>query len=163
MRTQSRGPRTTGGRVLCYSRQAGRSSWEWAAHAEGSGDGGMHWEAVCGGTFFASVYAASWSRGQWCARYAWVIGEGLDLFLFVYGPSLWKKDDMNQQQAGVLGRDPLPAGTLVRSRTLHAQRHESAQGQPHSPAVATETFTPQVHWETTLLTRPDSQPLQKSL
>lgn len=44
----------------------------------------MHWEAVCGGTFFASVYAASWSRGQWKAHYAWVIGEGLDLFLFVY-------------------------------------------------------------------------------
>ena len=69
---------------------------------------------------------------------------------------------MNQQQAGVLGRDPLPAGTLVRSRTLHAQRPESAQGQPHSPAVATETFTPQVHWETTLLTAQILSPCRKA-
>lgn len=36
-----------------------------------------------GGISFAFVYAASWSRGQWGACYALVIGEGLDLFLFV--------------------------------------------------------------------------------
>ena len=92
-----------------------------------------------------------------------MMGKVWIYFCLFTGPSLWKKDDMNQQQAGVLSQDPLPAGSLMRSRALHTQKHESAQGQPHSPAVVTETLAPQVHWETTLLTHPGSQPLQKSL
>lgn len=96
----------------------------------------MHWEAVWG-ISFAFVFAASWSRGQWGACYALVRGEGLIYFCLFTGPSLWKKDDMNQQQAGVLGQDPLPAGTLMRSRAPSTiVKYECVIGQPHSLAAS---------------------------
>lgn len=119
------------------------------------GSGGMHWEASLG--YLLAFVFHSWSRGQWGACYALVRGEGLDLFLLVYCPSLWKKDDMNQQQAGVLRQDPLSGWDLDEKQGPPHREVRMCLGSASQPSCGhRDTLAPQVHWETTFLTRSGS-------